>query len=186
MRHTFRLTRSSLALSLAAFVTLAPLAAHAQTAKPTATPSSDTAPKMTPKPPASGAKTAAAPSPSAPFWSGTPTAAQFKQRNEARIGKAKSEIAKLLAVKGPRTIENTLVPYDAAIDQLDQAGSQSGLIEEVHPNAAVRSAAEKVTQDVAAYATEISLNHNIYEALKGLDAPDAETKYYLTKELRDF
>jgi hypothetical protein len=37
----------------------------------------------------------------------------------------------MLAVKGKRTIENTLKPSDEALIYLDAAGNQSGLIREV-------------------------------------------------------
>jgi thimet oligopeptidase len=68
------------------------------------------------------------------------------------------------------------------------AASQSSLIESVHPDSAVRAAAEKITQDISAYATEISLDHKVYEALAALPLTglDDETTYYIQKELRDF
>ena len=132
--------------------------------------------------------TAATLSPDAPFWTGRPTSERFRQLNEQRIARAKAAIARLLAVQGARTVDNTLVPYDEAINQLDMAGAQSGLMENVHPSPGLRATAEKVTQAVAAYGTEISLNRDVYEALKSLDlsGADAETRYYVEKELRDF
>ena len=143
---------------------------------------------VAPAKPAAAARKSAAASPSTPFWAARPTAPQFKALNLARIARAKALIAQMLAVKGPRTIDNTLRPYDDASNQLDMAASQAGLMSEVHPSAALRTTAEGVTQAVSAYATEISLNHKVYEALKSVDAKaaDAETHYYLTKELRDF
>jgi thimet oligopeptidase len=145
------------------------------------------APAATAKPAAAVHKPVAA-SPNTPFWAGKPTAAQFKAANLARIARAKALIAQMLAVKGPRTPENTLRPYDEASNLLDMAGNQAGLMEEVHPGAALRTTAEGVTQAVAAYATEVSLNHKVYEALKSIDATagDDETRFYLTKEMRDF
>lgn len=126
--------------------------------------------------------------PSAPFWNGTPDAAQFKARQQARLASAKAEIAKMLAVKGARTTENTLVPYDEAVRYLSTAGAQSGLMEEVHPDSNVRTTAEEVSQEISKYATELSLNRKVYDALTAVDlaAADPETKFYVTRSLRDF
>ena len=124
----------------------------------------------------------------APFWQGRPDAATYRKRNEERLAGAKAQIAKLVAVKGPRTIENTLVPYDEASRELDAAGSQASLMENVHPDSVLRATAEEITQAVSAYATEISLNRDVYKALSSIDLAkaDAETKYYVWRELRDF
>src|SRR5262245_51698774 len=89
----------------------------------------------------------------APFWSGKPDAAAFSKKGHDRIEAAKAAIAKLVAAKGKRTLENTLTPYDEAIRQLDMAGAQAGLIENVSPDSATRASAEKLTQDVSAYST---------------------------------
>ena len=124
----------------------------------------------------------------APFWTGKPNAAQFKERQEKRLAAAKSATDKLLAVKGKRTIENTLVPFDEISRQLDMAGSQSGLIEEVSPDSATRATAEAMSQDISKFVTDLSLNRQVYDALSALDTTsmDAETKYYVQKSLRDF
>ena len=124
----------------------------------------------------------------APFWTGKPNAAQFKERQEKRLAAAKNATDKLLAAKGKRTIENTLVPFDEISRQLDMAGSQSGLIEEVSPDSATRATAEAMSQDISKFVTDLSLNRQVYDALSALDTTsmDAETKYYVQKSLRDF
>ena len=123
-----------------------------------------------------------------PFWTGTPNAAQFTSQNENRILRARAAIERLVSVKEPRTLENTLAPYDEALNLLDFAGSAAQIIENASPDSALRDASEKVTQDVSAYSTELSLNQDVYAALKGLDLSkaDAETQFYVEKELRDF
>lgn len=142
--------------------------------------------------PAATAKKAAAPAKrgaqDAPFWTGHPTPAQFEKTNRDRIAKAKAEIAKMLAVKGKRTLDNTLKPYDEASLWLDMAGSQASLIENVHPDSAMRATAETISQEVSAYGTEISLNRDVYDALAALDlaGADEETRFYVEKDLRDF
>ena len=123
-----------------------------------------------------------------PFWTGKPDAATFTKKGLDRIEAAKASIAKMTAVKGKRTVENTLTHYDEALRQLDMAGAQASLIENVSTDSTTRAAAEKLTQDVSAYGTELSLNRPVYEALKAIDVSslDAETRYYVQHELRDF
>ena len=124
----------------------------------------------------------------APFWTGNPDAAQFSKMGHDRIALAKTAVAKMSAVKGKRTTQNTLALYDEALRQLDMAGAQASLIERVHPDSATRDAAEKLSQDVADYATELSLDRDVYDALKAIDVKglDRETRYYLEHEQRDF
>jgi thimet oligopeptidase len=124
----------------------------------------------------------------APFWTGHPSAAQFTKSGRDRLAKAKASVKRMLSAKAPRTLENTLAPYDETLRHLDAAGSQAVLIENVHPDSLLRSAAEKLHQEITAYATELSLNREVYEALRALDltAADAATRFYVEKELRDF
>ncbi len=141
-----------------------------------------------------GAAAAAAKAPAAvadvnaPFWSARPTAAQFAKLQETRLAAARASIAKMTAVKGARTLENTLAPYDEALRSLDLAGSQTSLIQNVHPEKELRDAAEKAQQAVSAFGTELSLNREVYDALAALDlsSADAATKHYVTRTLRDF
>jgi thimet oligopeptidase len=138
---------------------------------------------------AAPAKSATAPAVSdAPFWSGRPNAQAFANIQADRVTRAKKNIERMLAATGPRTVENTLQPYDDALLELDAAGSQCGLIEEVHPDSGLRASAEKATQDVSAYGSQLSLNRKVYEAITALDTTglDAETAYYIRTTLRDF
>ena len=124
----------------------------------------------------------------APFWTGTPDASQFRSRIEGRLALAQKALDKMLATKGARTIANTLVPFDEISRQLDMAGSQSGLVEEVSPDSATRATAESMSQEISKFVTDLSLNRQLYDALSAmpLAEADAETRYYVEKTLRDF
>jgi Zn-dependent oligopeptidase len=124
----------------------------------------------------------------APFWTGKPDAAGFAKMEGDRLAKARTAIARLRAVKVPRTVANTLVPYDETKIQLDAAMAQAELMQEVHPDSAMRAVAEEQYQKAKALETEISLDRGIYDALSALDASkaDAETRFYVQHELRDF
>lgn len=124
----------------------------------------------------------------APFWTGKPDAAAFTKTQDERLAKAKEAIDRMLAARGKRTVENTLKPYDEALVYLNVANSQANLVKEVHPEEALRTAAEKASQKAQAFGTELSLNRAVYDALSALDlkGADEETRHYVEKTLRDF
>jgi len=123
-----------------------------------------------------------------PFWTKDLAAADFVNIQEDRLKKAQAALDRMLAVTGKRTIENTLVPFDEAYIYLDSAAQQSGLMQEVHPDKDFRESAEKISQKIAAFATDISLNRAVYDALAAMDisGADAETRFYVEKTLRQF
>src|SRR5207253_9030911 len=49
---------------------------------------------------------------SAPFWMGNPDADAFQKRMDDRLGLAQKALDRVMAVRGGRTNENTLKPYD--------------------------------------------------------------------------
>jgi Zn-dependent oligopeptidase len=122
------------------------------------------------------------------FWASRPDAPQFEKEMDGRLALAEKALDQMLKVKGRRTVENTLRIYDEVLMQLDAASYQTDLIQNVHPDAAFRATAEKENQKVAAFATAISLNHEVYSALAALElnGEDQETRYYVERTLRDF
>jgi thimet oligopeptidase len=106
---------------------------------------------------------------------------------EHHLAASRASIAELLAVTIPRTIDNTLVPYDRACWHLRMAGSQSGVMFMVHPLADVRDAAQQLSQVIGAESVALSLNRDVYQALAALNASvadaDAATLYYLDRAL---
>jgi thimet oligopeptidase len=125
---------------------------------------------------------------SAAFWAGITDAASFERAMDGRLAHAKATLDKLLALKGARTIDNTLRPYDDVLLELDAVSSQAQLVQSVHPVEAMRQTGEKVGQKVGAFAADLSLNRGVYDALTSLDTgkADTETQYYLKRTLRDF
>jgi hypothetical protein len=98
------------------------------------------APPTLPKADAASASTPVAP----PFWAGMPDSGGFRALTEGELRTAREALDRLLAVKGPHTIENTLAPYNEALLHADNASYQAGLIESVHPDSLVRTVAEGV------------------------------------------
>jgi len=77
-----------------------------------------------------------------PFFSGEPDTAQFRASAEAGLKQAQDTIDRLLAVQGPRTVENTLTLYNEAMAHGENVAYQSHLMEAVHPDSAYRASAE--------------------------------------------
>jgi thimet oligopeptidase len=118
----------------------------------------------------------------------SPAAEALVQQVSAHLAAARRHLQALRHATGARTVANTLAPYDDIALALDAAGNLTALLERVHPDASVRSTAEKWTQEIAQFATDLSLDREVYEALRAVDltGADAPTRYYVTRTLRDF
>jgi thimet oligopeptidase len=121
-------------------------------------------------------------------WTNKMDAAALERWAKAHIESEQKQIADLLAVKGPRTVENTLVPFDRASADLTIAGNQSFLMNALHPDKAVRDKAEAMTQAVQQAATALALNHDVYQALSAVDVSkaDSETQYLMERTLLQY
>ena len=94
----------------------------------------------------------------------------------------------ILAQAGPRTMDNLLIPYDRLLFELSELQGETKFLFDVHPNAAVRTAADKWYQESERFATDLALNRPLYDAFVALDLSDEdpETTYAVSKILRDF
>jgi thimet oligopeptidase len=75
------------------------------------------------------------------IWAAKPDVGAFEKIENDRLAAGQRAIDTLLTAKGQRTIENTLVPYDEAVQQNNSAGYFAGLMEQVHPDTAFRDKA---------------------------------------------
>jgi thimet oligopeptidase len=103
----------------------------------------------------------------------------------ARLAAHETALAALLAVAGERTPENSLRHFDAAIEQLNLAGSQAGILNSVAADKAVRDQAQMEAQRVAMAGSSLSLNRAVYDALvaMSLDGASAATKHFVERTL---
>lgn len=124
----------------------------------------------------------------APFYGGLSDIASFKAAMDARMTAAQQALDRLVAVKAPHTVDNTLRLYDDLSIAVSAVIGPASLVSSVHPDEAMRKAAEEVDQRVRAFTADLSLNRAVYESLSGIDArgADAETRYYLQTQLRSF
>jgi thimet oligopeptidase len=102
-----------------------------------------------------------------------------------RLEAYEAALARLLAVEGARTPENSLSLFDAAVQQLSLAGAQAGVLNSVAPEKAVRDQAQIEVQRVAMTGSALSLNREVYEALAAisLDGASPATKHYVERTL---
>src|SRR5258707_10201106 len=121
-------------------------------------------------------------------WANKMDAAALERWAKAHIESEQKQIADLLAVKGTRTVENTLVPFDRASADLTIAGNQSFLMNALHPDKAVRDKAEAMTQAVQQAGTALALNHDVYQALSAVDVSKAnpETQHLMERTLLQY
>jgi thimet oligopeptidase len=103
----------------------------------------------------------------------------------ARLAAHEKALAELLAVKGERTPENSLLLYDTAIEQLSLGGAQAGILNSVAADKAVRDQAQLEAQRVAMAGSALSLNREVYEALQAmkLNGASAATKHFVERSL---
>ena len=123
-----------------------------------------------------------------PFFTGIASSGDLAKKLDSHLTNARTAMEQLLSVSGDRTVVNTLTLYDKILTELDAAGSQANLMENVHPEEQMRTTSEQFSQKVSAFGSELSLNRGIYDALTAVDisGADATTKFFVQKTLRDF
>jgi thimet oligopeptidase len=104
-----------------------------------------------------------------------------------RLDEEKADIAKVLAAAGPRTIENTLRPFDDAQNQLMLAGSNAYLLYALADSATLRDKGQAMSAKVSSVSTELSLDQGVYKALAAIPTPaDPATRHYLERQLLEY
>ena len=121
-------------------------------------------------------------------WAGDLTPESLKTWVDLHLRAHQTAIDQLLTVQEPRTVDNTLVPYDHAVGALGIAGSEAGLLHSVCQEKAVRTQAEAMVQAVSEAAVQLSLNPQVYLALSSIDTSNADgaTKHYLERTLLQY
>ena len=124
----------------------------------------------------------------APIWSSKPDAQAFEKAVNDRLAAAQKSVDQIVSVKGKRTIENTLTPFDEAVRQINSAAYLSGLMQQVHPDAGFRDKATQMVRAASAAQTALALNRDVYEALAALNLANSDdiTRYYVKRQLLEF
>jgi len=121
-------------------------------------------------------------------WVGLKDGSSLENWDQWHISEERRLVAQLLAVKGLRTVENTLLPFDRAEMNLTLAGNQTQIMFAVNANKDIRDKAQALAQVVAAEGAAVSLNQDIYHALAAVDIThaDAATKHYMERNLLEY
>src|SRR5215469_16467186 len=122
------------------------------------------------------------------MWVGKMDKASAETWVNKHLEQERKAVDELLAVKGARTIENTLRPYDDAQNELTLAGAESFLMYGVAPQKEVRDAGQALAEKVTQAANELQLNQSVYKALSSLDTKSADPaiKHYIERALLEY
>ncbi len=104
------------------------------------------------------------------------------------LAQAAKILSNILDKKSKYTEANTIEPYNHLSLYLDSAMAKARLYAQVHPDEKVRTEAENCEQELSSFITEMSLNHDLYDAFVQIDINhvEAESKRMLDKTLQDF
>ncbi|MGD2110930.1 MAG: hypothetical protein PVI86_16260 [Phycisphaerae bacterium] len=113
------------------------------------------------------------------------SAAELDNDTHEHLTWAKVYRQRILSEKEPRSIENTLVPYNELLMHLDAARGDCELFLAVHPDARVRKAAAEGLQAVAEAYADLEADEPLREALRELDLSrtDADTRRFVATAL---
>jgi thimet oligopeptidase len=123
-------------------------------------------------------------------WVGGTEPASLDSWVSSHLAAAQANIDKLLAVKGKRTVENTVRPFDDAQNELNIAGNEAYILYAVGKPAALRDKAQELNQKIAGIGADLALNQGVYKALAAVPLPDAKkdaaTRHYLERTLLEY
>jgi thimet oligopeptidase len=105
-----------------------------------------------------------------------------------RLAAEKADLEKLLAVTGPRTVENTLRPFDDAQNELAIANNNAYLQYSLADAAPLRDKGQALLSTISSEATDLSLNQKVYNALAAVPLPtgDPAARHYLERTLLEY
>lgn len=105
-----------------------------------------------------------------------------------KLSAQRASIQRMLAVKGPRTVDNTLQPYDDAFAQLILASNQANLMMLVGATPAIRDKAQVLNKKIQGVVSALGMNRAVYQALAAVPMPDNDpaTRLYLERSLLSY
>jgi len=115
-------------------------------------------------------------------------AESFRAEAQADLAACREALEAILAAGTDRTSDEVLVQLDDLYLRLSVLYRSIAIVRSVHPDVAVREAAEECEQEVARFDTEVGLNRDLFEAVQSCDPSglDAIGKRLVERMLRDF
>jgi thimet oligopeptidase len=123
-------------------------------------------------------------------WNAGSDPASLEAWVHQRLAAAQADIDKVTSVAGAHTVENTLLPFDDAQNELAIAGNEAYLMFAVGDSADLRNKGQAMVAMVSTAGTDLSLNQKVYKALAAVPLPtstnDSATKHYLERTLLEY
>src|SRR5262245_36996794 len=112
----------------------------------------------------------------------------FNAECERAIAAARAQVAKIKEAHAAGDRAAVLAAYDAATATLGDARARAILAENVHPDPARRGAAERGEQALGAFAVDLSLDRDVYDALTAVDVSgeDDATRHRMERTRLEF
>lgn len=123
-----------------------------------------------------------------PFFAGVTDAESLSRFVTGHLTAAREILAQLTSPTGERTAEQTVRTYDDILIHIGAAKDLSSIVRQLHPDAAMRTAAETNGQAADRFETELALDPAAYAALAAVRPPSgrADIARYLQLELDDY
>ena len=124
----------------------------------------------------------------APFYLGVNDSASLTAVVNGRLAAARRALERLTSATGRRTAAQTVRMYDDILVHIDSGRELASIVRQLHPDAAMRTAAETLAQAAEGFETELTLNTAAYGALAGARSAGApaDVARYLKLELDDY
>ena len=121
-------------------------------------------------------------------WTGGTDPASLETWVKQRLAAAQQDVDKLVAVSNAHTVENTVRPYDDALNELAIAGNNAYFMYAVGNTAPLRDKGQAMLSVISSASTDLSLNQKVYHALAAVPLPadDPATKHYLERALLEY
>src|SRR5574339_186762 len=100
----------------------------------------------------------------------------FRQASDSIIAHSNNKLQKLIALNADdRTFDNTMLALDDLYDGITRIGSLAHLMQSTHTDSLMRVEALQCATDLEKYENELSLNEDLYKAVKVYsESPDAD------------
>jgi len=116
-------------------------------------------------------------------------AASFSALVDQQLDAAQRGLDALLELPSGATAEEVSSTFDGIGKEIGEVSGLSELFSAVHPDEAVREAAEVASQRISAFVTELNLHRGAYERFANLDLEgehSADVRRYVEHALRDY
>jgi len=115
------------------------------------------------------------------------TPAMIDSYMDRHLAEAHASLERLLRVRGPRTIENALRPYDEMRGRVNGTRVVS-LLRRAHADSTIRAACERAESRLQQFTRGLRLDPRVYRMILAIDTTtaDAETREYLLEERTAF